>query len=134
LNRAFIDSSFAIALVNEKDELHSIANELSNDYEGQPLVTTDAIILEIGSALSKRYREDSFVLIEDFMSSSEVEVVHLDHSLLTKGFEIYKSYKDKSWSLTDCISFVTMRRFRLADALSSDKHFEQAGFNILMKR
>ncbi len=134
MNRAFIDSSFAIALVNEKDELHSIANELSNDYEGQPLVTTDAIILEIGSALSKRYREDSFVLIEDFMSSSEVEVVHLDHSLLTKGFEIYKSYKDKSWSLTDCISFVTMRRFRLADALSSDKHFEQAGFNILMKR
>lgn len=41
--------------------------------------------------------------------------------------------RDKLWSLTDCISFVTMEQLRLADTLSADHHFEQAGFNILLR-
>ena len=40
---------------------------------------------------------------------------------------------DKDWSLTDCISFVVMRRRGLTDALTSDHHFEQAGFSILLR-
>ena len=39
---------------------------------------------------------------------------------------------DKDWSLTDCISFIVMRRRGLTDALTSDHHFEQAGFTILL--
>jgi len=41
--------------------------------------------------------------------------------------------RDKPWSLTDCISFVVMEQLGLVDALSADHHFEQAGFNILMR-
>ena len=41
--------------------------------------------------------------------------------------------KDKDWSLTDCISFVVMHERGLPDALTTDKHFEQAGFRALLK-
>jgi len=45
---------------------------------------------------------------------------------------IYKSYQDKSWSIVDCISFVVMRDMEIINALTFDRHFEQAGFHILL--
>ncbi len=40
---------------------------------------------------------------------------------------------DKDWSLTDCISFAVMQERSLTEALTSDHHFEQAGFTALLK-
>jgi len=40
---------------------------------------------------------------------------------------------DKEWSLIDCISIIIAEEFRITDIFSNDHHFEQAGFNILMK-
>ena len=46
---------------------------------------------------------------------------------------MYRDREDKQWSLTDCISFVVMADGGLADALTGDHHFEQAGFKALLK-
>jgi len=53
--------------------------------------------------------------------------------LFDRGCELYISRSDKEWSLTDCISFVVMRREELTDALTADRHFEQAGFSALLR-
>jgi hypothetical protein len=47
------------------------------------------------------------------------------------GFELFASRADKSWSLTDCISFAVMTERGLSDALTADRHFEQAGFRAV---
>lgn len=47
---------------------------------------------------------------------------------------LYEERTDKDWSLTDCISFVLMEQNGIQDALTADHHFEQAGFNVLLKR
>jgi predicted nucleic acid-binding protein len=40
---------------------------------------------------------------------------------------------DKGWSLTDCSSFILMEQERLTAALTYDRHFTQAGFQILLR-
>jgi len=45
---------------------------------------------------------------------------------------LYSSRKDKEWTLTDCISFVVMKREGLGEALTGDHHFKQAGFTALL--
>ena len=48
------------------------------------------------------------------------------------GLELYGSRADKSWSLTDCISFSVMEARGIREALTGDQHFEQAGFVRLL--
>jgi predicted nucleic acid-binding protein len=40
---------------------------------------------------------------------------------------------DKAWSLVDCSSFAIMQQQNISHALTSDHHFEQAGFIRLLK-
>jgi predicted nucleic acid-binding protein len=53
--------------------------------------------------------------------------------LLARGIQFYRERPDKEWSLTDCISFVVMAEKGLSEALTGDRHFEQAGFKPLLK-
>jgi predicted nucleic acid-binding protein len=129
----FVDTSFGVALVNKNDQNHGLALDLSSRFTGQGLVTTDAILLEIGNALSRNFKRASVEIIEDFLTSDDVRVIHLHPSLFRKAFELYKSRSDKAWGLIDCVSFVVMKDLGITDALSADKHFEQAGFSILIR-
>ena len=67
-------------------------------------------------------------------SDSRMEIILASPALTDKGREIYESHTDKSWSLTDCISFVIMRENSMVDALTADHHFEQAGFTAVLKQ
>nr|MBA2333413.1 nucleic acid-binding protein [Blastocatellia bacterium] len=64
--------------------------------------------------------------------SARVTIVPLDSNLFDRGLRLMASRPDKNWSLTDCISFVVMKERSLSDALTADRHFEQAGFRALM--
>ncbi len=44
---------------------------------------------------------------------------------------IFFRYRDKDFSFTDCTSFALMRELRIREALTTDKHFRQAGFQML---
>jgi predicted nucleic acid-binding protein len=60
-------------------------------------------------------------------------IVEANRAIYDAGLNLYAQRPDKDWSLTDCISFVVMKRLRLTEALTADKHFEQAGFKVLLK-
>jgi len=55
-------------------------------------------------------------------------------SLFDAGMEAHRRAADKDWSLTDCISFYLMRKRKITRALAFDRHFEQAGFEALLRR
>lgn len=126
-----IDTAFVVALTNRGDEDHEKSLELAAKYNGKPLIITDAVLLEIGNTLSRRFKEQAIATTEVFFESPEVEIARLDENLFNKAFALYKSHVDKSWGLVDCISFVVMRERNMTDALTSDKHFVQAGFRAL---
>lgn len=132
-DKIFIDTMYVVALVNENDQNHEEATELSKKYENHSFVTTDAVLLEIANALARNYKEQAVKIIEYFHSSDNVEIVHLDAKLFERAFEFYKTYLDKTWTLVDCISFGVMKGKKLKNVLTGDRHFKQAGFNRLMK-
>ena len=133
MNKVFIDTSFVVALVNEKDQHHDRASELADLFDGYPLITTDAVLLEIGNALGRNFKEQAAEVIEGFLTSAEIEIVPLDTALFQRAFELYRTHKDKAWGMTDCLSFIIMRERGIVDALTNDKDFEQARFNALMR-
>lgn len=133
---AFLDTSFAIALSAVTDQNHIRAVQLADQLEMNKtrLVTTQAILLEIGNALSRqRYRAAAIQLLESLGSDSNVDVVLLTNELYTDAFTLFKSRADKEWGLVDCISFVVMQNQEITDALTTDEHFNQAGFRALLK-
>lgn len=133
----FLDTSFAIALAASTDRHHARAQDLATQLERDKtrLVTTAAVLLEIGNALARpRYRSAAVALLAALESDPQVEVIPLSPSLYRRGFDLYRQRSDKSWGLTDCISFVVMSERSLGEALSADEHFEQAGFRALLLR
>jgi hypothetical protein len=130
-NRIFLDTSFVVALVNDRDQYHEEAESLSYRFEGSPLLTTDAIILEIGNGLANNHREEAFEIIEVIRTSEKIEVIPIDERLLEDGLAIYRKYDDKKWGLVDCISFAVMWKHSVTEALTFDSDFEQAGFVVL---
>ena len=80
-----------------------------------------------------RERELFARLVPHLRSHPNVRIVPASRELLDRGFELFSRCADKDWSLTDCTSFVVMREEGLTDALTTDHHFEQAGFKALLR-
>jgi len=136
-NKVFLDASYAIALSNLSDQYHLQAETIAEKLEakGAKLITTQAVILEIGNALAKlRYRKAAVELINSLENDISIEIVSLTNELYKRAFRFYKERLDKEWGLTDCISFVVMQDYNLTEALTADEHFEQAGFQVILKK
>jgi predicted nucleic acid-binding protein len=136
MNEIFLDTSFAIALSAITDQNHARAVELAEQIEAQNsyLVTTQAILLEIGNALSKqRYRTAAIQLLESLESDPNVEIVPLTNELYNAAFQLFRSRQDKEWGLVDCISCIVMQNRGITDVLTADDHFNQMGFRALLR-
>jgi len=131
LSRIFVDSGFVIALINQRDQYHQRALELADKFEGYPLLITDAVLLEIGNALVRKYKQEAIEFIEQFLAADEVEIISLDPQLFQQALGLYKNYQDKEWGLVDCVSFVVMWQAGINQVLTFDRHFVQAGFQVL---
>jgi predicted nucleic acid-binding protein len=100
----------------------------------EPLVTTMWVLVEVGDAPSIGVNRELFVQFVDRLSGqSQWETIAASPKLFSAGLELFRSRRDKEWSLTDCMSFVVMRERGITDALTNHHHFEQAGFRILLK-
>ena len=128
----FIDTSYVLALLNSHDQFHQQALILADEIDGT-LITTEAILTEIGNALAKsQWRELAINTLDDLRNDEDVEILSINSDLFSTAFNFYSSRMDKEWGLTDCISFVVMKNQKLTDALTADHHFEQAGFKALL--
>ncbi len=135
MTEIFLDAAYAIALSAPGDRYHELAEMLADQLESERkrLVTTRAVVLEIGNALAKlRYRQAAVELLGSLEEDPQVEIVPLDEELYARAFQLYRQRPDKEWGITDCISFVVMQERRLTEALTTDEHFQQAGFRALL--
>lgn len=133
MRTVFVDAAYYIALLNPRDQHAAAAVRLAHDISGW-YVTTTWVLTEVCNLLSSPgVRARAIALVEELEDATDTEIIHVDHDLWRRSLNHYATRPDKSWSLTDCLSFLVMQDRGLTEALTADRHFEQAGFTVLLK-
>lgn len=133
--RAFVDTSFVLALFNRADAHHERASRWLACLRGNAeLWVTEAVLTEVCNALAASNRRAAVSFAEQAYQTAGMQVVSVDPILFQRALELYRDRPDKAWGLTDCVSFVVMADRSLVEALTADRHFEQAGFVALLLR
>lgn len=132
--RFLLDTVYIQAILNRADQHHLRATTLqSRIKDAREVWVTEAVLLEVGAALSAINRVAAARFFRSLYVTSNVRVVPIDAKLFQRGLQLYEARPDKNWSLTDCLSFIVMQDQQLVDAISADEHFVQAGYRALMR-
>lgn len=132
-NRFFLDTAYVLALLNPNDIYHKQAQAmLPSMHSAREVWITEAVLIEIGNALSRSNRIAAVAFINSCYITPNIRVVSVDTSLLKRALDFYNNRGDKERGLTDCISFLVMTDQGLKEALTADEHFQQAGFQALL--
>jgi uncharacterized protein len=133
MTKIFADTFYFLALLNPRDAAHPRAVAVARTIQG-PLVTTAWVLTELADAMSAPENRREFIsTLKDLRQNPAVIIVPPDPPLFEEGIQLFANRPDKGWSLTDCISFVVMAKEDIKEALTGDKHYEQAGFVALLK-
>jgi predicted nucleic acid-binding protein len=127
----FVDTGYLIALELSGDQNHRTAQKHWHTVSKSlpPLVTTSYVFDEVVTFFNSRGYHDKAVEVgHTLLTSPSVQLIQIDESLFVEAWDYFQQHRDKSYSLTDCLSFIVMRRDSINKAYAFDKHFTQAGF------
>jgi uncharacterized protein len=130
----FLDTSFLIALEAADDQFHAPASRYWRNYLNDPdmLVTTSFVLDEVATYFNSRGHHSKAIDIGRYlMTSPSVRLIHVDEAIFHDAWRWLARHEDKRYSLTDCVSFVVMKQLKIKAALTFDKHFAQASFQVL---
>ena len=136
MNTVFLDTAYLQALVDTRDDLHLLAVQITNNRGRFPSVTSEMVLTELLNALCGRgeyLRQAGLSIVDSLQQNKNVEIVPQTPQLFAEALAFYRQRKDKSYSLTDCASMLIMRQQSIRDVLTFDRHFQQEGFNALLR-
>lgn len=138
MSGVFVDTSGWASLFVRSETHHQLAvhciHALQRDR--RRILTSNYVFSELSALLMSPLRvprERRLVMLDRIRTASWVEVLHIDRSHDAASWEYLLSRRDKDFSLVDCSSFVIMQREQIRESLTTDVHFEQAGFARLLK-
>lgn len=139
--RIFGDTSFFVALLNPKDELHPRAQKLRADLRPFHLITSEMVLAELLNYFGARgeaLRQAATTLVEQLHKAGQSKparatVVVQTPAQFSAALSTYRAHADKAWSLTDCASYLIMQAESITQVLTHDRHFEQMGFKALLR-
>jgi predicted nucleic acid-binding protein len=129
----FVDTAGWMACADAADPKHSGSTSARDKWLelGGHLITTDYVIDETLTLLRFRLGLDA---AEEWWhtvaASARLRHERVDAERTERARAIFFRYRDKDFSFTDCTSFAVMRELRLRSALTTDRHFRQAGFEL----
>ena len=132
----FVDSFAWIAAINKSDNHHEVTLRIFEDLLGKQakLFTTNYVIVETINALSKvEFRKAVVEFMDKLETSPSVEIIKITDETYNEAWRLYQQRMDKDWGITDCTSFEVMKMLNIKRAFTNDKHFEQAGYSLVVK-
>ena len=138
MRELFVDTSGWGHLVDPKQAHHSLASSIYRTHlrQGHKFVTTNYIVCELVALLNSPLRiprPTIIAFVNSLKLSPNVLILYVDATLDDQTWQLLTARQDKEWSLVDCASFIVMQQRHIAEALTTDHHFEQAGFIRLLK-
>ena len=136
MKRIFADTSYWIALLNPRDELHGRAVAVARSCSEDQIVTSEMVLAELLNGFSDggpRLRAAASKAVKTLRSSPSVTVIPQTSDQFRRALGRYEERIDKDWRLTDCASFLIMEAEGIEAALTHDQHFTQAGFRPLLR-
>lgn len=133
----FADSAFYIALLNKGDQHHEATVSIIKGLGTFRTLTSEMVLAEVLAFFSGRgpfLRTKAVDLVEEMRKNPTVVIVPQTRDLFLRAVGHYRSHSDKNWSLVDCASIIIMEENRIIKALTTDHHFEQAGFRALLRQ
>jgi len=130
----FVDTAGWMACADEADPAHHRALQSRDTAlkSESVLVTTDYVIDEtltlIRIRLTLAAAEGWWAQLE---GSSRLRWEWIGMARADKARAVFFRHRDKSYSFTDCTSFVVMKELKLKQVLTTDRHFRQMGFEVL---
>ncbi len=136
MKKFFADTSYWIALLNPRDNLHVKVQQVSSNLGDCRIITSEMVMVELLNGLanfSEQLRKKAVETVESLKSNPNVKVVPQTSIQFTEAMKFYVERPDKQWGLTDCSSFLIMEDESINEALTYDEHFSQAGFVALLR-
>jgi predicted nucleic acid-binding protein len=138
MSNLFVDTSGWANIFVSSEGYHTEAQQyFLNAWQAQrPLVTTSYIVAELVALLQSPLRiprDTIFQVVDSVRQSEHIQIIHITPDIDAAAWSLCKNRPDKTWSLVDCTSFVIMQQLGLQETLTTDQHFEQAGFIRLLK-
>ncbi len=134
MRRIFADTSYWMALVNPRDQIHQKALSVSRQLSSESLLTTEMVLVEVLNSFSDSlYREAVGRMVTSLRQDENLTIVPQTPAQFKSALQRYLQAADKNWSLTDCASFEVMEVENIEAALTHDRHFVQAGFEALLR-
>ena len=126
-------------LVDPTQEYYALAARVyrAARQQGRRLLTTNYVIAELVALLTEPLRiprPEIIAFVNGLKTSPYVDIMHVDAALDEQAWQLLTQRQDKEWSLVDCSSFTVMQQLGIGESLTTDRHFEQAGFVRLLKR
>jgi predicted nucleic acid-binding protein len=127
-----LDTSGLLCLHNRAEPFHAHARTLYHAARGR--LTHNYVLAEFVALANARRlsRMAALTFIVDLVGNPDIETVWVDEALHREAMDLLLGRQDKTYSLCDAVSFVLMRQYQLTEALTTDHHFEQEGFQRLL--
>jgi predicted nucleic acid-binding protein len=127
-----VDTSGLLCLFDTADLLHNDAVTFFRAASSR--LTHNYVLAEfVPLCRTRRLNRVSAVAFAiDLLHNPLVEVVWISEATHRLALDLLQTRIDKSYSLCDAVSFLWMEERGLADALTTDHHFTQAGFRRLL--
>ena len=137
MSSAFIDTSGWASAFDDQQPDHQAAIAAFKQMRKSnfKIITSNYVIAELVSLFHSPLRiprPQIFKTIDTIKTYPYLEIIYIDPEIDAAAWNLCKTRPDKNWSLVDCTSFVIMQQFDIQQALTTDRHFEQAGFIRLL--
>jgi predicted nucleic acid-binding protein len=133
----FVDTAGWMACADAADPAHEGSRGARDAAmrRGRTLVTTDYVVDETLTLIRTRLGLPAAAAWwRQVEGSPRVRWEWVDPIRAERARDAFFRHGDKAWSFTDCTSFVVMRELKLSQALTTDRHFEQMGFEAVPGR